>query len=220
MHATTPQGRPQQNNNRAIKVAEQRRKDAKKRDLILLVEDTNAAAAEAVDPLAQRNAINAALRAVSNSAAVVASVRLTARKNLILTTTAQFSADFLLQHTDIWKSAVHVTCKGMQNGEEWIQVIAHKVYMHDAFLASTAELKAEIETFNNVAIQGNLRWLAKRERLENAHLLPLDQRYASIVFRVSSEEERQRLLAQRQLSIAGRLVYLAKYHDISLRTQC
>ena len=108
----------------------------------------------------------------------------------------------------------------MQKGEEWIQVIAHKVYMHDAFLASTAELKAEIETFNSVAIQGNPRWLAKRERLENAHLLPLDQRYASIVFRVSSEEERQRLLAQRQLSIAGRLVYLAKYHDISLRTQC
>ena len=81
-------------------VAKQRRKDAKKRELVLLVEEANAAAAEAVDPLAQRNAINAALSAISNSAAVVASVRLTSKKNLILTTTEQFSADFLLQHTD------------------------------------------------------------------------------------------------------------------------
>jgi len=43
--------------------------------------------------------------------------------------------------------------------------------MHDAFIASTAELKAEIKTFNNIAIQGNPRWLAKREKLKNAHLL-------------------------------------------------
>ena len=70
-----------------------------KRELVLLVEEANAAAAEAVDPLAQRNAINAALKTVSK-AAVVASVRLTARKNLLLTTTEKFSADFLLQHTE------------------------------------------------------------------------------------------------------------------------
>jgi hypothetical protein len=77
---------------------------------------------------------------------------LTARKNLLLTTTERFSADFLLQHTDVWKSAIQVTCKGMQTQEEQIQVVAHKVYMHEAFISSTAELKAEIETFNNVVI--------------------------------------------------------------------
>jgi hypothetical protein len=54
--------------------------------------------------------------------------------------------------------------------------------MHEAFISSTAELKAEIESFNNVTIQGNLRWLAKREKLENAHLLSPHQRYASIAF--------------------------------------
>jgi hypothetical protein len=108
----------------------------------------------------------------------------------------------------------------MQTQEEQIQVVAHKVYMHEAFISSTAELKAEIETFNNVVIQGNPRWLAKREKLKNAHLLPPHQRYASIAFVVGSEEERQRLLAYKQLSIAGRTVYLTKYHDISPRTQC
>lgn len=108
----------------------------------------------------------------------------------------------------------------MQSQEEQIQVVAHKVYMHSAFTSSTAELKAEIETFNNVVIQGNPRWLAKREKLDNAHLLPPHQRYASVAFVVGSEEERQRLLAQKQLSIAGRPVYLTKYQDISPRTQC
>jgi hypothetical protein len=108
----------------------------------------------------------------------------------------------------------------MQKREDWIQVVAHKVYMHESFLSSTAELKAEIETFNNVVIQGNPRWLANREKLENAHLLPPHQRYASIVFEVSTEEEQQRVLTQKQLSIAGRLVYLSKYHDIAPRRQC
>jgi hypothetical protein len=40
----------------------------------------------------------------------------------------------------------------MQTQEEQIQVVAHKVYMHKAFTLSTAELKAEIESFNNVVI--------------------------------------------------------------------
>jgi len=150
--------------------------------------------------------------------AVIASVRLTAKKNLILTTTEEFTADFLLQHVDTWKSAVQISYKGMQKQEEWVQVVAHKVYMHEEFLLSPTALKAEIETFNKVAIRGNPRWLAKQEKLETAHLLPLDQRYASIVFEVDSEQERQRLLLQKQLSIAGRVVYLTKYYNISLRT--
>lgn len=92
--------------------------------------------------------------------------------------------------------------------------------MHEEFLISTAALKAEIQTFNKVAIKGNPRWLVKQEKLKNAHLLPQDQRYASIVFEVESEDERQRLLAQKQLSIAGRSAYLTKYQDISAKTQC
>jgi hypothetical protein len=220
-HAALPQNKQQNNGkNTAKATAIQAKRDTQKRELVLLVDDENTAKAEAVDPLAQRNAINAALNTASNSTAVIASVRLTARKNLILTTTERFSADFLLQHKDTWKLAIQVTCKGMQTQEEQIQVVAHKVYMHKAFISSTAELKAEIETFNNIVIQGNPRWLAKREKLENAHSLPPHQRYASIAFVVASEEERQRLLAYKQLSIAGRTAYITKYHDISPRTQC
>jgi len=220
-HAALPQQQQEQERkNRETATQRQRQSDLKRRQLVVLVEEANAAAAEAVDPLAQRNAINTALQAVSNAAAVIASVRLTAKRNLILTTTEGFTADFLLQHTEAWKQAVHITCRGMQKQEDLIQVVAHKVYMHKEFLLSPAALKAEIETFNNVAIKGNPRWLAKRERLENAHLLPPDQRYASVVFEVDSEQERQSLLSQKQLSIAGRVAYLTKYHDISAKTQC
>jgi 2-phospho-L-lactate guanylyltransferase (CobY/MobA/RfbA family) len=71
-----------------------------KRELVLLVDETEAVVVEAIDPLLQRNAINTALKTITNSAVVVANVRLTAKKNLVLTTTKDFSADFLLQYTD------------------------------------------------------------------------------------------------------------------------
>jgi hypothetical protein len=71
-----------------------------KQELVLLVDETEAVVVEAIDPLLQRNAINTALKTITNSAVVVANVRLTAKKNLVLTTTKDFSADFLLQHTD------------------------------------------------------------------------------------------------------------------------
>jgi hypothetical protein len=81
-------------------IAAQHKTESKKRELVLLVEEAHTAAVEAVDPLAQRNAINEALEKVSNAAAVIASIRVTARKNLLLTTTEGFSADFLLQHKE------------------------------------------------------------------------------------------------------------------------
>jgi hypothetical protein len=71
-----------------------------KQELVLLVDETEAVVVEAIDPLLQRNAINTALKTITNSVVVVANVRLTAKKNLVLTTTKDFSADFLLQHTD------------------------------------------------------------------------------------------------------------------------
>ena len=45
----------------------------------------------------------------------------------------------------------------MQKQEDLIQVIAHKVYMHNEFLISPAALKAEIKTFNKVTIKGTPR---------------------------------------------------------------
>ena len=92
--------------------------------------------------------------------------------------------------------------------------------MYDNLVATPALLKDEIERYNNVTIQGSPRWLAKREKLANASQLPSARRYASIVFAVASAKEKQRLLRERTLSIAGQQVYLADYHKSTLSTQC
>lgn len=201
-----------------LTASQQRKKDLQKRQIILSTEDERKA--EAICPLAQRNAINNALKQQASSKPVIASVKLSAKKNIILTTTEDFTADFLLKHAESWKLAMQAPCTKVQKQENWAQVVAHGVYMHDSFLASTANLKEEIETFNNITIKGNPRWLLKREKREIAHTLPQAQRYASIVFAVESEEERQKLLRKRQISVAGRVVYLQKFQDITPKTQC
>ena len=83
--------------------------------------------------------------------------------------------------------------------------------MYDNLVATPALLKDEIERYNNVTIQGSPRWLVKQEKLANASQIPLARRYASIVFAVASTEEKQRLLRERTLSIAGQQVYLADF---------
>jgi hypothetical protein len=80
--------------------AAQYKKEMQKRELVLLVDETEAIGVEVVDPLLQRNTINTALKIITNSVVVVANVRLTVKKNLVLITTKDFLADFLLQHTD------------------------------------------------------------------------------------------------------------------------
>ena len=196
---------------------QQKKQDIQNRQLILVLEDSTAAAA--VCPLEQRNAINQALAKISPTP-VVASVNVSARKNLVLTTTESYNAAFLLQNAEHWKAAVKVAYKEMQKQEEWALLVAHRVYAHPQFLSSPKSLKAEIETFNNIAIKGNVRWLAKPEKLEALSTKHPDYRYAPIVFAVENKEVARQLLAKKQISIAGRVVYLAKYHDVSEKTQC
>ena len=59
-----------------------------------------------------------------------------------------------------------------------------------------------------------------REKLANASQLPSARRYASIVFAVASAEEKQRLLRERTLFVAGQVVQLADYHYSTPGTQC
>ena len=97
----------------------------------------------------------------------------------------------------------------MQKQQNWAQLVAHGIYMHDSFIASPALLKEDIKSFNSgLTIQGTPRWLAKREKLVNVYKLPLARRYASIVFAVESEEEKKRLLKERAIAIALSLIHI------------
>ena len=95
--------------------------------------------------------------------------------------------------------------------------------MYKEIVDTPALLKAEIEEYNkhiSFSIQGSPRWLAKREKLENFSQLPPANRYASIVFAVLSFEEKQRLLRERVISVAGVAVYLADFYESTPGTQC
>jgi hypothetical protein len=65
------------------------------------VNNTEAAAVDAVDILVQRNAIHTTLKIVSKALLVVTNVHLIVCKNIILTTTVNFTTDFLLQHAGL-----------------------------------------------------------------------------------------------------------------------
>ena len=92
--------------------------------------------------------------------------------------------------------------------------------MHESFLHSTETLKEEMERFNDIKIKGLPRWLAKREKLQGISSIAPHQRYGSIVFAVANTQEQQMLLARKQISVAGRIAYVAKFHESTPTTQC
>ena len=89
------------------------------------------------------------------------------RKNLILTTTDEYDADFLLQHSNLWQHTVLVHCEKMQKKEQWTQIVAHGVPLDPILLDSPHILCEEIETFNNIIVKGKPRWMLSKANREN-----------------------------------------------------
>ena len=71
-------------------------------------------------------------------------------------------------------------------------------------------LKADIEAFNPVEIQGQPRWLTPPKE---------GQATGSLVLALASEEARNRCILQ-GLTVANRKVIVVPYRDTSLRTLC
>ena len=85
---------------------------------------------------------------------MIASIARTREKqNILLTTTEEYNADFLVKHKEIWSNCF--SFKREQKLEPWAQVVAHGVPI-SPFLrfGGSKLLKEEIETFNPISIQG------------------------------------------------------------------
>ena len=80
----------------AKQTAKQRKQEQEQRQLVLVTTQE-----EEIDPLQQRNAINAALQSNLGGNPVIASVSYSVKKNLILTIINEYNADFLLQHSNL-----------------------------------------------------------------------------------------------------------------------
>ena len=73
------------------------------------------------------------------------------KQNILLTTTEEYNADFLVKYKDIWHNCF--TFQREQKPEPWVQIIAHGVPTLP-FLGEGGSklLKEEIKTFNPIRI--------------------------------------------------------------------
>jgi hypothetical protein len=146
---------------------------------------------------------------------VIASIARTREKqNILLTTTEEYNADFLVKYKEVWSS--YFSFKREQKLEPWAQIVAHGVPI-PPFLGEGGSklLKEEIETFNPIRIQGQPRWISSRAKRYDPQT-----RFGSIVFAVENEEKRQEILKQKEILIAGVATKVVKYLEVSPTTQC
>lgn len=188
------------------------KEEFQKRQLVLITNEEDQD--QDLDPLALRNQINHLFKTQQHEAkAVVASIaKSKTKQNIVLTTTADFDAEYLIEHKEIWESLFKFTRK--QKLENWAQIVVHGVPFHSAFLEDngSAELKQEIETFNDITVVGRPRWLSRKQRET--------QRAGSIVFAVENEEQRTAILSGKKITIAGVAAKVVKYLTSSPSHQC
>ena len=131
------------------------------RQLVLTQEENQNTAG--IDPLAIRNAFNAAFAAKGVSNPVITSVKVSKRENIVLTTTPSFHAQYLLDHIEIWKHLA--TFKEALPIQPWFKVAIHGILTSFHTNEDLAILKEEIPTFNSsLKIVGNPYWLIKEEK--------------------------------------------------------
>ena len=184
-----------------------RKEEQDKRQLILVTTRKDFQ----IDAVQQRNRINTILKPVSNNQNVVVLVEKTTKGNITLTTTKDFDSDFLIRHQDLWQSVITQPCDRVQKKEKWAQIVAHGVPRDSDLVGSQENLKAEIESFNDIKIRGLPRWISPRNSTKRA---------GSIVFTVENQQIQDKILATKEIYVAGRRAKLARYIDIPPRAQC
>jgi hypothetical protein len=164
-------------------------------------------------PLAVRNAFNKAFSDKGVKGPVVATVSKTlSQKNIVITTTSTFSADFLLENRSIWEHVI--AFQSAQKDEPWHKVVLHGVPITDFNTPTGMDLVVEeITTFNKDLVPiGTPYWLTP---LENR----LVQRAGSVVVAFATANEASRAIRHR-LHIAGISVRVEKLYSTASSTQC
>ena len=98
---------------------------------------------------------------------VIATIaRIKEKQNILLTTTEEYDAEFLVKHKEIWSNCF--SFKREQKLEPWAQVVAYSVPI-SLFLGEGGSklLNEEIKTFNPIKIQRLPKWISSREKKYN-----------------------------------------------------
>jgi hypothetical protein len=189
-----------------------KKKQLQERKLVLITDEKD----QFLDTFSIRNKVNQLfVSKLQVKKPVLASIaRTKGKQNILLMTTEEYNADFLVKYKEIWHNCF--TFQREQKLEPWVQVVAHGVPTLP-FLGEGGSklLKEEIETFNPIRIQGLPRWISSSEKRHNPQT-----RFGSIVFTIENEEKRQEILKQKEISIAGTATKVVKYLEVSPTTQC
>ena len=141
-------------------------------------------------------------------------VRTRGKQNILLITTEEYNAEFLIKYKEIWRNCFHFQRE--QKLELWVQVVAYRVPTLPFLKEGGSKLlKEEIKTFNPIGIQRLPRWITFSIKRHN-----LQTRFGSIVFTVENKEKRQEILKQKEILIAGTATKVVKYLEVSPTTQC
>ena len=164
-------------------------------------------------PLQMRNQINAAFLAKGIKGPVIASVTQSLRnKNVVLTTTPTFTADFLVEKRSIWETIVPHS--RFQKDQPWYKVIVHGIPTLDFNCPEGMDMIVdEIKTFNE-----GLNPIGKPYWMSSASTRAT-KRSGSVAISFATEEEASRAIRNR-LYIAGISVRVEKLYSVAPTTQC
>lgn len=163
-------------------------------------------------PITVRNRINHAFAKSNINGPVVRAVAKTSNKNIVITTTEEYNADFLIEKKEIWQGLVPFVA--MQKDQTWFKVVAHGVPLADFDHDQGMEMMIdEVTTFNKgLKPIGTPYWIST---IENRKV----NRAGSVAIAFATEEEANRAVRNR-LYIAGISVRVTKYYNVALSTQC
>lgn len=191
------------------------KKKQQKRDkrLILIKESTESF--ENVNPLELRTNINAQFTADGHALSpVISTISKSMTKNLIITTTDDYSADLLIQNIDIL--AQHLKFKEAKRDTQFFKIVCHGVSLQFDRPDMPELIKNEITTFNkhlNLTIVGTPYWLTSEEKRRSG------QRAGSLVIAFSTEEQARRARRER-LNLGGTSVRTEELRSVLPTTQC
>ncbi|KAH6719580.1 hypothetical protein BKA61DRAFT_714226 [Leptodontidium sp. MPI-SDFR-AT-0119] len=184
---------PKPNRQQQLKAKKQLKRD----HTVILIKHTLTSFTD-INPLELRSKINEELSKQRHAITpVLATITKSIAQNLILTTTAEYSAEYLIQQSDIL--AKFIQFKEAKKDISFFKVAVHGVTLQLDTPEMPQMIRDEINTFNkslNLNIVGTPYWLTS----ESKRLGP--QKAASMIIAFATEEEQTRAIRNR-LNIGG-----------------
>jgi hypothetical protein len=198
----------------ARKQAADRNKAKQERRLILIKQDGSNF--DDINPFSVRNHINDDLIRKGAKGPVVNTVTKSLNNNLVITTTNDYNATYLLQHEDTIKAQVQY--REAKVDLQFAKIIIHGIPIRTFDSENGMELvKEEINTFNkhlNLKLTGQPYWLTTREKRDDPFRL-----HGSVVVSFEKEEDAIKALRNR-INIAGISAKTERFNSVSPTSQC